>query len=75
MTKEEQVAKALEVMEEVEDLEEVADKSIATTTYSRDNMQEIVPTPPQYVSIAKPMNILLKTTLFYRVSGRKRDRN
>ena len=73
MTKEEQVAKALEVVEEVEDLVEVADKSIATAADNRDTMQETVPTPPQYVSIASPMIMLLKNVLFYKISGRKRD--
>ena len=38
-------------------------------------MQETIPNPSQYVSIANPMNILLKTSLFYRVSGGKRDRS
>ena len=62
---------ALEVEQEEEDLVEVDDKSLVTTVDSKDTMQEIVPTPPQYVSIANPMNILLKTALFYRVSGKK----
>lgn len=73
MTKEEQVVEALEVVEEVKDLVEVADKSITTATDSRDTMQEIVPTPPQYVNIASPMIMLLKNVLFYKISGRKRD--
>ena len=74
-TKQEQVMEALEVKEEEEDLVEVEDKLIAIDVDSKDTMQEIVPTPPQYVSIANPMNILLMTSLFYRVSCRKRDRS
>ena len=73
MTKEEQVMEALEVVEEVEDLVEVADKSIDTVAENRDTTQEIVPTPPQYVSIASPMIMLLNNVLFYKISGRKRD--
>ena len=65
---------ALEVTEEEEDLVEVEDQSLAITVDNKDTMQETIPTPPQYVSIANPMNILLRTALFYRVSGRKRDR-
>ena len=67
MTKEEQV------MEEVEDLVEVMEKSIAIAMDNRDTTQETLPTPPQYVSIASRMIMLLKNTLFYKISGRKRD--
>ena len=74
-TKEEQVMEALEVEEEVEDLVEVEDKSLATVVDIKDTTQETVPTPPQYVSIANPMTMLLKTALFYKISGRKRDRS
>ena len=66
MTKEEQVAEALEVAEEVEDFIEVVDKSIATATDNKDTTQETVPTLPQYVSIANSMTMLLKTALFYK---------
>ena len=62
-TKEEQVVEALEVM----------DKSIATIVDNRDTTQETIPTPPQYVSIASPMIVLLKNVLFCKISGRKRD--
>ena len=72
-TKEEWVMEAIEVAEEVEDLVEVANKSIATAADNRDTMQETIPTPPQYVSIANPMIILLKTALFYKLSGKKID--
>lgn len=72
-TKEEQVTEALEVAEEVEDLVEVADKSFATVADNRDTKQETVPTPPQYVSIACPMIMLLKNVIFKKISGRKRD--
>ena len=61
-------------MEEVEDLVEVTDKSIVTAAENRDTMQEIVPTPPQYVIIASTIIMLLKNVLFYKISGRKRDR-
>ena len=60
-------------MEEVEDLVEGADKSIATTTDNKDTTHETVPTPPLPVSIASPMIMLLKNVLFYKLSGRKRD--
>ena len=66
---------ALEVVEEVEDLVEVEEKSLAIIVDNKETTQETVPTPPQYVSIVNPMNILLKTALFYRVSGKKRDRS
>ena len=71
-TKEEQVEEALEVEEVEEDLVEVKDKSLATTVDNKDTMQ-VVPTLPPYGSIENPMNILLKTALFYKGSGRKRD--
>jgi hypothetical protein len=64
---------ALYVMKEVEDLVEVMDKSFATTVDNKDTTQDIVPTPPQYVSIASPMIMLLKNVLFYKISRRKRD--
>ena len=73
-TKEEQVMEALEVEEEVEDLVEATNKSTATTTNYKDTMQETVLTPPQYVSIASLMIMLLNNVLFYKISGRKRDR-
>ena len=50
---------ALEVEEEEEDLVEVEDKSLVTTMDSKETMQEIVPTPLQYVSIANPMTIFI----------------
>ena len=74
-TKEEKVVEALEVEDEEEDLVEVKDKSLATTMDNKDTMQETVTKPLQYVSIANLMNILLKNALFYRGSGRKRDRS
>lgn len=73
MTKEEQVMKALEVKEEEEEMIEVEDQSLAIVVDSKDNMPETITNPPQYVNIANHMNILLKTALFYRGSGRKRD--
>ena len=73
MTKEEQVVEALEVEEEEEDLVEVEDKSLATIVDNKNTMQETIPTPPQYVSIASPMIMLLKNVLFYKISGKKRD--
>ena len=63
----------LEVAKEVEDLVEVTDKSIVTAADNKDTTQETVPTPPQYVSIASPMIMLLKNVLFCKISGRKRD--
>ena len=74
MTKEEQFMEALEVKEEEEDLVEVKDKSLAIAMESKDTTQETIPTPPQYVSIANPMIMLLNNVLFYKISGRKRDR-
>ena len=71
-TKEEQVVEVVEVTEEVEDLVEVTEKSFSTAVHNRDTTQEIVPTPPQYVSIASHMIMLLKNVLFYKISGRKR---
>ena len=64
MTKEGQVVEALEF----------EDRSLAIVVDSKDTTQETVPNPSQYVSIENPMNIFLKTALFYRVSGGKRDR-
>ena len=65
----------LEVEEEEKELVEVKDQSLATDMDNKDIMQETITNPPQYVSIANPMNILLKTALFYRISGRRRDRS
>ena len=72
-TKEEKVMDTLEVTEEVEDVEEVMDKSTAIAADNKDTMQETVPTPPQYVSIANPISMLLKNVLFCKISGTKRD--
>ena len=69
MTREEQVEEDLEVVEEVEDLVEVVERSLATAVDNRDTMQEAVPTPPQYVSVASPMIMLLNNVLFYKISG------
>ena len=64
---------ALEVKEEEEEMVEVEDQSLSITMDNKDAMQETVTNPPQYVSIVNLMNILLKISLFYRGSGRKRD--
>ena len=73
MTREDRVVEILEAEEEVEDLVEVADKLLATTTNNRDTMHETVPTPPLPVSTASLMIMLLKNVLYYKLSGRKRD--
>ena len=64
---------ALEVEEEEEEMVEEEDLSLAITVDNKDTTQEPVTNPSQYVSIANPMNILLKTALFNRVSGRKSE--
>ena len=74
MSKEEWAEEVLEVVSEMEDLVEVEDKLFVTTMEHLDTTHETVPTPPQYVSIASPMIMLLKNILFYKISGRKRDR-
>ena len=74
-TKEEQVMEALEIEEEEEEMVEFEDQSLTIIADSKDTMQETITNPLQYVSIANPMNILLKTALFYRISGKKRDRS
>ena len=66
---------ALEVEEEEEDLVEVEYQSLTIVIDNKDTIQKNIPNPSKYVSIANTMNILLKTALFYRVSGRKRDHN
>ena len=63
----------LEVVEEVEDLGEIADKLFSTTVDNRDTMHDTAPTPPLPISIVSPMIKLLKNVLFYKLSGRKRD--
>ena len=73
MTRDERVEEALEVKEEVEESVEVMDISIPIDVDNKDTMQEIVPTLLRHVSIANPMTMLLKTSLFYKISGRKRD--
>ena len=63
---------ALEVEEEEDKMVEVEDQSLAKAIDNKAIMQETVINLPQYVSIVIT-NILLKTSLFYRISGRKRD--
>jgi len=62
-----------EVEEELEETVEVEDQSLSIIVDSKDIMLENVINPSQYVSIANLMNILLKTTLFYRGCGKTRD--
>ena len=74
-TKEEKVMEALEVEEEEEEMVEVEDQSLAIAVDNKDTMQETVTNPLQFVSIVNLMTILWKTTLFYKESGRIRDRS
>ena len=61
--------------EELEEMVEVEDQSLAIDVDSKDIMPENATSPSQYVSIVNPMTILWKTTLIYRGSGRTRDRS
>ena len=73
MTKQEQVVEASKAEEELEEMVEVKEQSLAIDVDSKDIMPENVINLSQYVSIADLMNILLKTALFYRGNGSKRD--
>lgn len=61
--------------EEPEEMVEVEGQSLAIAMDNKDTMLENVISPSQYVSIVNLMTILWKTALFYKESGRIRDRS
>jgi hypothetical protein len=75
MTKEESVMEDSKVEEELEEMVEVEHQSLDIVTESKDTMPENVISQLQYVSIVNLMTILWKIALFYRGSGRIRDRS
>lgn len=60
-------------MDEAEEWVEVIDRSFATIADNMDTMRETIPTLPQPDSIANLMIMLLRSALFYNLSGKKRD--
>jgi hypothetical protein len=72
-TRVENVEEVSVVMDEVEDLVEVVDRSFSTIVDNRDTTCETIRTLLLPVSIATPVIMLLKNVLFYKLSGRKRD--
>ena len=66
---------ASEAEEELEEMVEVEDQSLAITMDIKDIIPENATNPSQYVSFANLMNILWKTALSYKGCGRKRDHN
>ena len=74
-TMEEQVVEDSEAEEELEEMVEVEDQSLSIAMDNKDIMPENVISPSQYVSIVNVMTILWTTALFYKESGRIRDRS
>ena len=74
-TKEEQVVEDSEAEEELEEMVKVEDQSLAITADNKDTIPENVISLSQYVSIVNLITILWKTSLFYKESGRIRDRS
>ena len=74
-TKEEQVVEDSVAKEELEEMVEVEDQSLAISMDNMDIMSYNVIIPSQYVSIANHITILWKNSLSYIGCGRITDRS